>query len=527
MRFTIGLKLALGFGTLAALSLASGLVSSWNLCTLRAKERYELENIVPSLIALNGISRGADVASRDPRNADGWPRIDETLKSLQTYSLEWAPDARADLTQLEAAIGAMRRATEPTTVIAAMDAVDGELEKLGTRFEAECRTAAAEAGSRTQTALWIIATFTLSGVAAAVTIGWGISRRIARNVKQLASRTTAIAEGDLTGKDLDTNGGDEFALLADASNQMCQRLRQIVGEVASGTRQIDLGAGHISSASQSIAEGAGRQAAAIEQISASIKQITSATRDSASSAVRASDLATESRKSATEGQTQVHEMVEAMGQIRESSSEIGKIIKLIDEIAFQTNLLALNAAVEAARAGEAGKGFAVVAEEVRSLAQRSAEAARSTSRIIEESSVRATRGSQLADRVAQSFDRITLSTAEVSGILAQIACSSEEQAKGVEAIAGGVGELNTVTQSSAANSEELAATAEETAAQVASLNQLVQHFRTTESGSKPSRPQGSAKARPSKAGMRKPMAATPSHDSFDEPGADSRDFSGF
>ena len=166
-----------------------------------------------------------------------------------------------------------------------------------------------------------------------------------------------------------------------------------------------------------------------------------------------------------------------MNDIKSSSREIAKIIKVIDEIAFQTNLLALNAAVEAARAGDAGAGFAVVAQEVRSLAQRSAEAARTTATMIEDATTRADRGQQIAARVDGSLGEITSATAEVNAILANILTASTEQAKGIGEVNGAIGELDRVTQQNAGNSEELAAGAEETAAQATSLKGLVARFK--------------------------------------------------
>ncbi|MFT3683787.1 MAG: methyl-accepting chemotaxis protein [Phycisphaerales bacterium] len=192
---------------------------------------------------------------------------------------------------------------------------------------------------------------------------------------------------------------------------------------------------------------------------------------------QASALAQESKTAADRGQREMAQMTGAVNEIKQSSAEISKIIKVIDEIAFQTNLLALNAAVEAARAGEAGKGFAVVAEEVRNLAQRSAEAAKNTAGMIEESVKRSENGVQIASRVGTALEEINSATNKVNALLSEIASASSEQATGIGQINQGVGQLDQVTQQSAGNSEEVASSAEELSSQVASLNELVSRFK--------------------------------------------------
>ena len=183
----------------------------------------------------------------------------------------------------------------------------------------------------------------------------------------------------------------------DREREQAARVAEVLASVASGADQIDAGSQQIASASQQLSDGAAQQAASLEQISSSLEQMGAMTTQNAENAKQAADLSEDSQKVATRGQTEMSAMSGAMNEIKKSSAEISKIIKVIDEIAFQTNLLALNAAVEAARAGEAGKGFAVVAEEVRNLAQRSAEAAKNTSSMIEESTQRADTGVSIAE----------------------------------------------------------------------------------------------------------------------------------
>ncbi|XVJ59458.1 MAG: HAMP domain-containing protein [Tepidisphaera sp.] len=313
-------------------------------------------------------------------------------------------------------------------------------------------------------------------------IALGIARSIIRPVSGMIARISEIrASNDLT-RQVDVASRDEIGRLGEAFNGMVQTLHNIIAEVKSGAVQIDAGGTQIASASQSMAQGASEQASSLQQISASLEEISGQTQQAAENARQANALAQESKKSADRGQQEMSQMNEAVNAIKQSSGEISKIIKVIDEIAFQTNLLALNAAVEAARAGEAGKGFAVVAEEVRNLAHRSAEAAKSTSSMIEESVKRSETGVQIAGRVGQSLEAITVSTNKVSALLAEIASAASEQATGVGQINQGVSQLDQVTQQNAGNSEELASSAEELSSQVASLNELVERFRVGDNG---------------------------------------------
>ncbi|MEY3026312.1 MAG: hypothetical protein RLZZ238_1209 [Planctomycetota bacterium] len=289
-------------------------------------------------------------------------------------------------------------------------------------------------------------------------------------------RDIAEGEGDLT-KRLDATNTDELGTMATWFNRFVGKLEGILGDIRKGASEIDAGSSQVSSTSQSVASGASQQAASLEEISASLEEMSAMTERNAQNASTAVSRSDEARTRANTCQEQMTRMSEAMGAIKQSSDSIAKVLKVIDEIAFQTNLLALNAAVEAARAGEAGKGFAVVAEEVRNLAQRSAQAARETATMIEESTTRADRAVSICNDVDSSLRTIVDGTREVNELLSQIAGASREQAQGIGQINSGVAELDKVTQQNAGNSEELAAASEQTAAQVASLKQVVGQFK--------------------------------------------------
>lgn len=299
-------------------------------------------------------------------------------------------------------------------------------------------------------------------------------------IKQLLFVAETAGDGDLT-CEIPFSGDDGMGQLADGFGGMIDSLSEVISEVLSGTTQIDSGTSQIASSSQSLSGGASQQAASLEQITASLEEMSSTIAENAENATQAATLSEESQTSADKGQHEMNLMSNAVDEIKASSVEISKIIKVIDEIAFQTNLLALNAAVEAARAGEAGKGFAVVAEEVRNLAQRSSEAAKNTSTMIADSTKRAENGVTIAARVTDVLEEIVGGTRKVNSLVNSIAGASKEQADGITQINKGVVELDSVTQQSAGNAEELASAAEETAAQVSSLRNLVAKFKVKQS----------------------------------------------
>ena len=252
-----------------------------------------------------------------------------------------------------------------------------------------------------------------------------------------------------------------------------RRIHRIVDHLNEGAEQVASASGEVSAASQSLAEGATEQAAGLEETSSSLEEMASMTKQNADNAQQANTLAAEARKAAGTGAESMSRMNQAIAEIRKSSDETAKIIKVIDEIAFQTNLLALNAAVEAARAGEAGKGFAVVAEEVRNLAMRSAEAAKNTADMIEGSVNNARNGVDIAGQVAKVLDEIVASVGKTTDLVSEIAAASQEQAQGIDQVNTAVAQMDKVTQQNAANAEESASASQELSAQAESMKEVV------------------------------------------------------
>ena len=258
---------------------------------------------------------------------------------------------------------------------------------------------------------------------------------------------------------------------------MIARLRRLGEEILESASQLSESSGRLVSGSRSLAHGASEQAASLEQSSSSAMEITAITRKNSENTRAVAGLMSRTSQLVDGANHNLEEMVRSMQEIDNSSDKISRIIKVIDEIAFQTNILALNAAVEAARAGEAGMGFAVVAEEVRNLAQRSAQAARDTAALIEDSIAKSQEGGHKLQQVAGSISEITGSAAEVKTLVDEVEVGSQEQARGIEQIASAVAQMEQVTQRSAAGADQNASETEHLAAQAQSLYAKVERLR--------------------------------------------------
>ena len=267
------------------------------------------------------------------------------------------------------------------------------------------------------------------------------------------------------------------------SGRINRSLRGIAGKLTQGAQQMSSASSQVAQLSQNVAEGASEQAASIEETSSSLEELTSMTKRNSDNAEQVDVTSKKANAAAGKGREAMTRMSEAIVKIKRSSDETASIIETIDEIAFQTNLLALNAAVEAARAGEAGKGFAVVAEEVRNLAQRSADAAKNTSALIEESQQNSDDGVAISTEVATILDQIADGVGEVSRLVADVTAASKEQAQGIDQINAAMARMDQVTQSNAASSEESASAGQELSAQAHDLNDIVGHLTAIVSGS--------------------------------------------
>ncbi|MCL2221929.1 MAG: methyl-accepting chemotaxis protein [Oscillospiraceae bacterium] len=295
-----------------------------------------------------------------------------------------------------------------------------------------------------------------------------------KRLDSFSEELETVANGNLT---LEITILSKEDVLGNSLHLMNEKLNDTLNEIGASAGQVSSGSKHIAGGSQSLAQGSTEQAASVQQLSSSITAIAQKTKENADMAGRAAMLANDIRTSAEKGSGQMNEMMMAVKDINESSQNISKVIKSIDDIAFQTNILALNAAVEAARAGQHGKGFAVVAEEVRNLAAKSAEAAKDTESLIADSMVKAELGSKIADETSESLAEIVAGIGESNNLVKEIARSSEEQTAGIEQINTGIDQVAQVTQQNSATAQESAAASQEMSDQSDALEQLLSQFK--------------------------------------------------
>jgi methyl-accepting chemotaxis protein len=378
----------------------------------------------------------------------------------------------------------IRRAGDPAgatalmerSMLPAIDAYVGAIQRLAGHYKQEVVQDAAAAAASARWGRDVLLAFCAGGVLLALATGWLIIRSITVPLQQAVATARRVADGDLTVR-IATDGRNEMGQLLQALAEMSGRLRLLVSEVAEGARTVADTSRQIAQGNADLSQRTEEQAGTLEETASSMEELTATVTQNAGNARQAKELAAGAAAVARGGGDAVAEVVQAMDGISAASRRISDIIGVIDGIAFQTNILALNAAVEAARAGDQGRGFAVVAAEVRSLAQRSAEAAREVKTLIVHSAGQVEAGTRHVAAAGRKMGDIVGAVEQVSALVAEIAAASQEQSAGIEQVNTAVAQMDGVVQQNASLVEEAAAATESMQAQAVSLLESVARFR--------------------------------------------------
>jgi methyl-accepting chemotaxis protein len=513
----LGIRMAVGFGIVILVAVFLGVFSYSRVSAIDTKARDVVENEVPSLILMGEVEANAQklygiqllhVLSSDAHEMAGY---EAELTALRSRNAELLDHYQKDLVSNETEAALIKRLLEARLafktgsdemlavsrkgtpesnaqalkMIYALRPVNDKYIDLiseDIKFNKDLGDTEIKAmkDSVASAHVGILICIVLAVLLAAV-IALYITRGITQPIGMAVATLERVAEGDLTAS-LNVESKDEIGQMANALNLTIERLNSTLREVADSAANASSSSQQLAAASESIAGGAQEQAASLEETSASLEQITSAVRQSADNAQQASQLATSSKEAAEKGQQVVASAITAMTEINVASAKISDIISTIDEIAFQTNLLAVNAAVEAARAGDEGRGFAVVASEVRSLAQRSAVAAKEIKVLIQDSLRKVEAGSTLVNRSGETLLGIVGSVKRVTDIVGEIAAASGEQSSGIEQVNQAITQMDQVTQSNSAQTEELSGTAQALSEQATNLMDLIATFTLTQEG---------------------------------------------
>ncbi len=417
--------------------------------------------------------------------------IRNAVKHLTTLSLQ--PASRVALEKVQAPLAAYLEKSASIVDLAfsdraaaqagmpAFDAAFKSLEKelgtLGDGIERDAEATEADGHDAATRAQYLLLATAAAAVLGLGVLGWLVGRGIVRPIQRAVRIAETVAEGDLRSR-IDVDGHDEAAQLLRSLKRMNDNLGRVVESVRQGSDSIATGSGQIAAGNQDLSQRTEEQASNLQQTASSMAQLTTSVRQNAETTREAVSLAGSASEAATQGGAAVGQMVQTMSEISASSRRIGDIIGVIDGIAFQTNILALNAAVEAARAGEQGRGFAVVAAEVRSLAQRSALAAREIKGLIGASVEKVSDGSRQADEAGRTMEEIVERVRRVSQLIGDVGEANARQASGIEQVGDAISQLDLVTQQNAALVEESAAAAESLRTQSGALVAAVAAFRT-------------------------------------------------
>ncbi len=492
--FKIPAKLIATFALVAIIGAIISLISVRTMGKLNDADTYLYENqtVALSYVANANIQRySAVVALRDAMIATSESARTSALKRIQdgrAKSLEYIAKAKALTTdpkllaafsRVEDAWKADQGALEGmlkvladspyqpespllqylvNSVVQPSIQVGREMDSLTNQFEKAAETVSDDNTTLYETSRNATVGFLVFALAFSVGVGVYISRHVTTPLKQALESAQRMSEGDMT-VELKPVGKDEIAQLVAAQEAMRQSLQSIVSTVRQGSESVSTASAEIAQGNHDLSSRTESQASALEETAASMEQLSATVKQNASNAQEANRLAQTASKIASDGGSVVARVVDTMRGISESSRKIADIISTIDGIAFQTNILALNAAVEAARAGEQGRGFAVVASEVRSLASRSAAAAKEISGLIGESVERVELGTSLVDKAGTTMKDVVDSITRVTSIMSEISAASSEQSAGVSQIGEAVTNMDQATQQNAALVEEMAAAA--------------------------------------------------------------------